>query len=93
MDMIYQVSYELRTQNKDYTQLYSFLEKELGSSAIHVQRDTWWIDFSGKDINDVCDEIRNRIGESDIFYLSQLDTLHINGWMPSTTWNWLREHK
>lgn len=90
--MVYQVSYELRTQDKDYTGLYSFLEKDLGTSAIHVLRDTWWIDFSGKNINDVCDDIRKHLGESDIFYLSQLNMQDINGWMPSTTWNWLKEH-
>lgn len=44
--MIYQLSYELKTPEKDYTSLYTFLEKVLG--GIHVLRDTWWIKYEGE---------------------------------------------
>lgn len=41
--MVYQLSYELKTPDKDYGPLYSYLENDLGTSAKHVLRDSWWI--------------------------------------------------
>lgn len=90
--MIYQLSYELKTPDKDYTALYSFLEKEVGGSAIHVLRDTWWIKYNeSQNINDLCDLIKGKMGENDVFFLSALSVNDMNGWLPSSNWKWLNE--
>ena len=91
--MVYQVSYELRTQDKDYTELYDFLEKELGICAIHVLRDTWWVDIRDKGINDICDKIRSHMGENDVFFVSLVSKDSTNGWLASSSWKWFNEHK
>lgn len=90
--MIYQLSYELKTPDKDYTGLYLFLEKEMGGVSIHVLRDTWWIKYDEEqDINSLCDKIKEQMGENDVFYLAVLSANDINGWLPSSNWKWLKE--
>lgn len=92
--MVYSLSYELKSTDKDYTQLFSFLEHGIGEGGIHILRDSWWI-FSQTelDINSTCDDIRSRMGEKDHFFFTKLSYSDINGWLPSSSWNWLSDHK
>lgn len=91
--MIYQLTYELRTAEKDYSDFYSYLEKELGGSALHVLRDAWWIALNECDIESLCNDIRNRLGEKDVFFIALVPSGQINGWMAQTSWKWYQEHK
>ena len=92
--MVYSLSYELKSTDKDYTQLFSFLEQGIGEGGIHVLRDSWWI-FSKTDleISSTCDAIRSKMGEKDHFFFTKLSDSDINGWLPSSTWNWFRDNK
>lgn len=92
--MVYQLTYELKSQERDYSSFYAFLEKEVGDSSIHVLRDSWWI-YTAQAIplDTLCDSIRSHLGEKDIFYLSEFRKEALNGWMPSSHWKWYNEHK
>lgn len=91
--MVYQLTYELRSPDWDYSSLYSFLEKDAGDSAIHVLRDSWWIYISKPvSICELRDRIRAFMGEKDIFYISELLKESVDGWMPSSHWKWYSEH-
>lgn len=92
--MVYSLSYELKSAEKDYAPLFSYLEHGIGQGGIHVLRDTWWI-FSETelDINATCDEIRKNIAEKDYFFLTKLSDKDINGWLPSKSWDSFSEHK
>lgn len=93
--MVYQLTYELKSQDYDYSSFFSYLEKEIGESAIHVLRDSWWIYISNNEISveELCNNIRSHLGDKDIFYLSELQKESVNGWMPSSHWKWYNEHK
>lgn len=85
--MIYQLSYELRTQEKDYSSFYSYLEN-LGQGALHILRDTWWIYFTEEiSVDTLCDSIHEHMGENDIFVLTPLGIV-ANGWLATNAWNW-----
>jgi len=91
--MIYSVTYELRTKDKDYSAFYSFLEKEMGDSSMHVLRDAWWV-FSERQLNfvEVRERIKQFLSEQDLFYISELPKDRINGWMAMSAWNWYKEY-
>lgn len=93
--MIYSLSYELKSQEKDYTELFTYLEHGLGKGeGIHVLRDSWWIASEEEiDVDQECDEIRKRMGEKDHFFFSRLTDKDINGWLPSSSWNYYNENK
>lgn len=92
--MVYSLSYELQSTEKDYTPLFSYLEHGIGEGGIHILRDSWWI-FSNEelDINATCDEIRGLMGEKDHFFFTKLSYDDINGWLPSSSWSGLSDHK
>ncbi len=93
--MIYILSYQLRTPDRDYTQLYKYIEESIGNSAIHVLRDSWWIATSRDiDVDDISNQVRDYLGEQDSIYITKLESnAPINGWLPSTYWDWYRNNK
>lgn len=91
--MVYSLSYELKSTEMDYTPLFTFLEHEIGEGGVHVLRDTWWIcSQEDLDISNVCEEIRKRIAEKDHFFFVKISSKDINGWLPSTSWQWFGDH-
>lgn len=95
--MIYQLTYELRHPDKDYTDFYSYLEKEIGDGALHVLRDAWWFtinqDDNGEIIDHLCENIKQRLGDNDVFFISSVTPGQINGWLAQSSWNWYQTHK
>lgn len=91
--MIYQLTYELRTSDKDYSEFFAYLERGLGGQALHVLRDSWWLSIEATDIDKLCDNVRTRLGENDVFFITQVSAGQINGWMPQSSWKWYREYK
>ncbi len=92
--MIYSISYELKSQDKDYNPLYSFFENELGDSSIHVLRDTWWIHtVEEQKIENICSKVKEYILEGDVFYVIEIHEVNINGWLAAPVWNWYKIHK
>ena len=91
--MVYSLSYELKSAEKDDTSLLNYLEHEIGQGGIHVMRDSWWIASETElDISAICDQIRTHIGEKDHFFFTKLSDSAINGWLPSSSWNYFSEH-
>lgn len=91
--MVYSLSYELKSEEKDYTSLFNYLEHGIGQGGIHVMRDTWWIASDTElDIDAICGKIRTLIGEKDHFFLTRLSQSSINGWLPSSAWDYFSEY-
>jgi hypothetical protein len=89
--MIYQLTYELITPDKDYTPLYHLLETEISNEAIHVLRDTWWLNVDDSvSVDSLCEAIREKMGETDTFVLTQLSDTNTNGWLSASSWKWRR---
>ena len=89
--MIYALTYELKSSDKDYASLFNFLEHGLGSRSIHVLRDSWWIVSETEfDISKVIELIRAHMGDKDHFYFSKLSDSDIDGWLPTSAWDFFR---
>lgn len=92
--MILQVAYELRSSEKDYSDLYEFLEKGMGQGSIHVLRDVWWVnmpymnDATSKSFQDLLESIKSRMDTADVFYITPLYKDQINGYMGTPVWDW-----
>jgi hypothetical protein len=92
--MIYQISYELRTQDKDYSSLFSYIEHNVGKESKHVLRDVWWFSADSEiEVDKICDILHELMGEKDIFYVSKVPEQKVNGWLPSQHWEWYTQNK
>ena len=92
--MICLITYELRTPDMDYTLLYNYIEKDMGVSAIRVLKDAWWVNFDDqKNIVDLVSEVRKYMGEKDVLFITEIKDNGYNGWLPSSSWDWLRSQQ
>lgn len=90
--MVYLVTYELRSPEKDYTPLFSYIEKDVGEEVLHVMQNVWWIKSSNElDLSDLCDKLRAHMDNTDLLSISRLEKGYYNGWLPGTSWEWLKE--
>lgn len=91
--MIYMLTYDLRTPEKDYAPLFSHLEKEVGKEALHVMQNVWWI-FTDNELNldKLCDDVRQYLGSSDLLFISSMKGADNSGWLSLTSWEWLKKH-
>lgn len=91
--MVYQLSYDLRSADKDYSDLFSFLEKGLGDGGINVLKDTWWIRFSSQpNLSAVVNDVKCYMDKTDIFCISKISDGDYNGWMPQKSWEWIKDY-
>ena len=92
--MIYILSYQLQTPDKDYAPLYKYIENSIGTSAVHVLRDSWWVASDHNlDVDEECEKVRKYLGEKDGVYMAELQVnAKINGWLPSNFWDWYRDN-
>lgn len=91
--MVYSLTYELKSPDKDYTALFNFLEQGEDFDCVHVMRDCWWIASSYKlNINELVSRIRDLMGSKDHFFITPLSANDINGWLPSTSWSFYTDN-
>lgn len=93
--MIFQLTYELKDTDRDYSEFYKYLDDGIsGGDSVHVLRDTWWIACQDEvTVNSLCDSAKSYLGDNDLFFVTRIDENSINGWLPSSYWNWFRNNK
>lgn len=90
--MLYLVSYDLKSADKNYDSLYKAI-KGLGSKWWHYLDSTWFV-VSNYTIDQCSDILRREIdGNDSIIILDVTNYNATDGWLPSKAWEWLRTNK
>ena len=94
---IYQISYELRTKDFDYSNLFDFLEtNQKESETIQVLDNVWWIYYreSGMELNkdNLLKKLTGFMGREDILFINDVPTSNYAGRLPKRNWDWLLKH-
>lgn len=90
--MVYLITYDLRSPEKDYAPLFSYIEKNVGKESLHVMQNVWWVASEDElNMNELCDKLRTFMDSTDLLAVSLLKKGHYNGWLPSISWEWLKE--
>lgn len=87
---IYLITYDLSSEDKDYTSLYSKIES-LGS-AIRILKSVWLINVTDKSANEISSALREVMDDKDLLYVVKNDSFDRQGWMHSSNWKWLKEN-
>jgi len=87
---VYLITYDLSSDDKDYTSLYSEIEK-LGD-AKRILKSVWLVNVLDKNANQICEILRKVLEDHDLLYVVKNDHVDRQGWMHSSNWKWL-EHK
>ena len=91
--MVYLISYDLKTVNKDYSGLYGAIMS--CGEWLHPLESVWMVDTSKKNLNadQIIDIIRTHTSQEDTIFVCKIDKMERNGWMPKDSWLWLRSHE
>ena len=87
---IYLITYDLSSEDKDYTSLYSEIES-LGN-AIRILKSVWLVNVTNKDANDISSALRKVMDDIDLLYVVKNDDRDRQGWMHSSNWQWLKDN-
>lgn len=86
--MIYLITYDLRSTDKDYDPLFLYLESNLGTDSLHIMKDSWLVSCECKfNISELCDKLRAFVEDKDLIFISLVEKSKFNGLLPSTSWN------
>ena len=87
---VYLITYDLYSEDKDYTSLYSEIEN-LGN-AIRILKSVWLVSVKGMSANDISKQLRLVMDEKDLLYVVKNSDTDRQGWMHSSNWKWLKEN-
>lgn len=88
--MVIQLTYELKDTERDYSDLYSYIES-LGET-MHFLKNAWWIDLKQNYEDAILDELKKRMGSEDLFQIVNVTDQYTNGWLAKSSWDWMKEH-
>lgn len=83
----YLITYDLKTQNKDYNALYDLI-KSLGE-FFHPLESTWFLK-SNLTADELSTKIKPHMCDDDLLFVVEISNLtNVQGWLPKTAWEWL----
>jgi CRISPR/Cas system-associated endoribonuclease Cas2 len=86
---VYLITYDLSSDDKDYTSLYAEIEK-LGD-AKRILKSVWLVSVVEKTASQISGILRTVLDDKDILYVVKNDNQDRQGWMHSSNWKWLKE--
>lgn len=87
---IYLITYDLSSEDKDYTSLYSAIEN-LGS-AKRILKSVWLVKVENLNASDISNNLRLVMDDRDLLYVVKNDDLDRQGWLHSSNWQWLKDN-
>lgn len=86
--MLYNITYELKNSEKDYSQFLQTL-KTSGSSAVQCMKNSWFV-VSGKDRKELFELLKEQLESADLLLVCQVSLSDLTGWLPSDSVDWLK---
>ncbi|MEM5567156.1 hypothetical protein WNY78_18735 [Psychroserpens sp. AS72] len=84
---VYLITYDLSSEDKDYTSLYAEIEK-LGD-AKRILKSVWLVKVNNMKANEISEFLRKVLDDSDLLYVVKNDDVDRQGWMYTSNWDWL----
>lgn len=87
----YLISYDLRNPDKDYTPLFSSI-RELGEYK-HILSSVWLVSTSTHDENSIYKVLGNKIDNSDMLIIIQVNPNRFNGYLPMSVIGFIKDRQ
>ena len=93
----YAITYDLRHPSRKYDELYEGIKNLAGDGNWQHPMESFWVisisDFSNKDTASMYTALRQSIDENDSLFITRIDNVEHQGWMPKIFWNWFKEKR
>ncbi|WP_321332024.1 hypothetical protein [uncultured Bacteroides sp.] len=87
--MIYLITYDLNSPDKDYNKLYDEI-KSIGEW--HHPLESIWYVVSDELVDNIAKRIKDEMDANDFLFVVDISRQPRQGWLPKPTWEWLRVH-
>lgn len=95
--IFYAITYNLRQPGRKYDELYEGIKKLAGDSNWQHPMESFWVmaisDYSNRDIEAMYKTLRQYIDDNDSLFITRIDCMEHQGWMPKSFWNWFKEKR
>lgn len=85
---LYNVTYELKNSEQDYTDFFNALKGE--SSYIQCLKTSWFVK-SEKERTDLYNHLKSCLNDSDLLLVSETKLELLSGWLPRDSVTWLQQ--
>jgi hypothetical protein len=85
---VYLITYDLSSEDKDYSSLYSEIEN-LGD-AKRILKSVWLVNVVDLNASDISKALRSVMDDKDLLYVVKNDDTDRQGWLYSSNWKWLK---
>lgn len=91
------IIYDLRQPGRNYDELYDAIKEMAGEGNWQHPMESFWVvavsDYSYKSSESMYETLRQSIDDNDSLFISEIDNVEHQGWMPKSFWNWFKEKK
>ena len=84
---VYLITYDLSSPDKDYTSLFTEIEK-LGDSK-RILKSVWLVSVNNKNAFQISETLRNVMDRDDLLYVVKNHETDRQGWLYTSNWEWL----
>lgn len=93
----FSVTYDLRQPGRKYDELYEGIKMLAGEGNWQHPMESFWViaisDYSAKDTETMYGALRPFIDDNDSLFITRIDNVEHQGWMPKIFWNWFKEKR
>ena len=94
---LYSITYDLKQPGRKYNELYDAIKNMAGTGNWQHPMESLWVvavsSYSRTTGVVIYDSIRPYIDENDSLFVTLIDHVDRQGWMPKSFWKWLKEKK
>lgn len=89
------IIYDLRQPERNYNELYDAIKELAGEGNWQHPMESFWVvsisDYSYKNAESIYETLRLQVDDNDSLFISRIDNVEHQGWMPKNFWNWFKE--
>lgn len=91
------IVYNLRQPGRNYDELYEAIKHTAGEGYWQHPMESFWViavsNFSGTSAESLYNSLRKYIDDKDSLFVSHIEGIDHQGWMPKSFWSWIKENR
>lgn len=92
---LYTITYDLRQPERKYNELYDAIKNVAGVGNWQHPMESFWViavsSYSTTTAESIYDNLRPYIDVNDSLFVTKIDQVDRQGWMPKSFWEWIKE--
>lgn len=91
------ITYDLRQPGRKYDELYDGIKMLVDEGNWQHPMESLWVlaisDYSTQTSETIYQSLRQYIDDNDSLFITKIDSIKNQGWMPKVFWNWFKEKR